>query len=389
ERLGTDHIDLYQCHRFDADAPLDETLRALDDLVSAGKVLYIGVSEWTAGQLDEARAVGDRLLLDPIVSNQPQYSLLWRRIEEDVIPVSERLGVGQIVWSPLAQGVLSGKYRPGEPTPRDTRAGHPDPQTSQFVRLFMREDILEAVQRLRPIADDLGLTMAQLAIAWVLRQPNVAGAIVGASRPEQLADQLGDGHPLLAHRIDERRLDAVARGQEAVLHEHLRRRLALVGHAVAQLEGHQALHERGQRCRGLQRDLRVHDAHLDRPEAGLRADVPPQKRRLRERLEAQQQVDRAHVIGVAVERARDADAGEGLEERRARRGQPAVAPLPERRVGRQGEQHRQVRAQPVDRADRVLGLGHAHVDVQRERRLAPRELAHRAVDDLVALAARD
>ncbi|TMM04250.1 MAG: aldo/keto reductase [Actinobacteria bacterium] len=188
ERLGTDHIDLYQCHRFDADAPLDETLRALDDLVSAGKVLYIGVSEWTAGQLDEARAVGDRLLLDPIVSNQPQYSLLWRRIEEDVIPVSERLGVGQIVWSPLAQGVLSGKYRPGEPTPRDTRAGHPDPQTSQFVRLFMREDILEAVQRLRPIADDLGLTMAQLAIAWVLRQPNVAGAIVGASRPEQLDD---------------------------------------------------------------------------------------------------------------------------------------------------------------------------------------------------------
>ena len=186
ERLGTDHIDLYQCHRFDADAPLDETLRALDDLVSAGKVLYIGVSEWTAGQLDEARAVGDRLLLDPIVSNQPQYSLLWRRIEEDVIPVSERLGVGQIVWSPLAQGVLSGKYRPGEPTPRDTRAGHPDPQTSQFVRLFMREDILEAVQRLRPIADDLDLTMAQLAIAWVLRQPSVASAIVGASRPEQL-----------------------------------------------------------------------------------------------------------------------------------------------------------------------------------------------------------
>jgi len=188
ERLGTDHIDLYQCHRFDADAPLDETLRALDDLVSAGKVLYIGVSEWTAGQLDEARAVGDRLLLDPIVSNQPQYSLLWRRIEDDVIPVSERLGIGQIVWSPLAQGVLSGKYRPAEPTPRYTRAGHPDPQTSQFVRLFMREDILEAVQRLRPIADDLGLTMAQLAIAWVLRQPNVAGAIVGASRPEQLDD---------------------------------------------------------------------------------------------------------------------------------------------------------------------------------------------------------
>ncbi|HEY3021537.1 MAG TPA: aldo/keto reductase family protein [Solirubrobacteraceae bacterium] len=186
ERLGTDYIDLYQCHRFDPDAPLEETLRALDDLISAGKVLYVGVSEWSADQLDEARALGDRLLLDPIVSNQPQYSLLWRRIEDDVIPVSERLGIGQVVWSPLAQGVLTGKYRPGEPTPRDTRAGHPDPQTSQFVRLFMREDILEAVQRLGPIADDLGLTVAQLAIAWVLRQPNVASAIVGASRPEQV-----------------------------------------------------------------------------------------------------------------------------------------------------------------------------------------------------------
>jgi aryl-alcohol dehydrogenase-like predicted oxidoreductase len=186
ERLGTDYIDLYQCHRFDPDTPLEETLRALDDLISAGKVLYVGVSEWSADQLDEARALGDRLLLDPIVSNQPQYSLLWRRIEDDVIPVSERLGIGQVVWSPLAQGVLTGKYRPGEPTPRDTRAGHPDPQTSQFVRLFMREDILEAVQRLGPIADDLGLTVAQLAIAWVLRQPNVASAIVGASRPEQV-----------------------------------------------------------------------------------------------------------------------------------------------------------------------------------------------------------
>ncbi|HEY3187967.1 MAG TPA: aldo/keto reductase, partial [Solirubrobacteraceae bacterium] len=131
ERLGTDHIDLYQCHRHDADTSLDETLRALDDLVTAGKVLYVGVSEWTADQLDEARALGDRLLLDPIVSNQPQYSLLWRRIEDDVIPVSERLGIGQIVWSPLAQGVLTGKYRPGEATPRDTRAGNPDPQTSQ------------------------------------------------------------------------------------------------------------------------------------------------------------------------------------------------------------------------------------------------------------------
>src|SRR5436309_2716080 len=206
-RLGVDYIDLYQCHRFDADASLDETLRALDDLVSAGKVLYVGVSEWTAEALDEARALGDRLLLRPIVSNQPQYSVLWRRIEDDVIPVSERLGIGQIVWSPLAQGVLTGKYAPAEPTPRESRAGHPDPQTSQFVRLFMRDDILEAVQRLRPIADDLGLTMAQLALAWVLRQPNVASAIIRASRPEQVDDNCAASGVELAPdallRIDE------------------------------------------------------------------------------------------------------------------------------------------------------------------------------------------
>src|SRR3954464_3320152 len=191
DRLGVDYIDLYQCHRFDTESALEETLRALDDLVSAGKVLYVGVSEWSADQLEEARALGDRLLLRPIRSNQPQYSLLWRHIEQDVVPVSERLGIGQIVWSPLAQGVLTGKYRSGEATPRDTRAGHPDPQTSQFVRLFMRDDILEAVGALRGIASELGLTMAQLALAWVLRQPNVSSAIIGASRPEQVEDNCG------------------------------------------------------------------------------------------------------------------------------------------------------------------------------------------------------
>jgi aryl-alcohol dehydrogenase-like predicted oxidoreductase len=190
DRLGVDYIDLYQCHRFDNETELEETLRALDDLVSAGKVLYIGVSEWSADQLEEARVLGDRLLLRPIRSNQPQYSLLWRHIEQDVIPVSERLGTGQIVWSPLAQGVLTGKYRAGEPTPRDSRAAHPDPQTSQFVRLFMRDDILQAVQELDAVARELNITMAQLAIAWVLRQPNVASAIVGASRPEQVDDNV-------------------------------------------------------------------------------------------------------------------------------------------------------------------------------------------------------
>src|SRR4051812_30591065 len=188
QRLGTDYIDLYQCHRFDSETELEETLRALDDLVSAGKVHYVGVSEWSAEQLAAARELGDRLLLRPIRSNQPQYSLLWRRIEDEVIPASERMGIGQLVWSPLAQGVLTGKYRPAEPTPRDTRAAHPDPQTSQFVRLFMRDDILEAVGALRAVASEMGLTMAQLALAWVLRQPNVSSAIVGATRPEQLDD---------------------------------------------------------------------------------------------------------------------------------------------------------------------------------------------------------
>src|SRR3954453_10064165 len=188
KRLGADYIDLSQCPRYDADTPLDETLRALDDLVSAGKVLYVGVSEWTAAQLDDASALAEKLILRPLASNQPQYSLLWRRIEDEVIPLSERLGIGQIVWSPLAQGVLTGKYQPGEATPRGSRAGHPDPQTSQFVRLFMRDDILEAVQQLTAIAEDLGITTAQLALAWVLRQPNVASAIIGASRPEQVDD---------------------------------------------------------------------------------------------------------------------------------------------------------------------------------------------------------
>src|SRR3954454_7557584 len=190
DRLGVDYIDLYQCHRFDTESALEETLRALDDLVTAGKVLYVGVSEWSADQLEEARALGDRLLLRPIRSNQPQYSLLWRHIEQDVVPVSERLGTRQIRWLPPAQGVLTGKYRPGEPTPRDSRAAHPDPQTSQFVRLFMRDDILEAVQEVDAIARELNITMAQLAIAWVLRQPNVASAIVGASRPEQVDDNV-------------------------------------------------------------------------------------------------------------------------------------------------------------------------------------------------------
>jgi aryl-alcohol dehydrogenase-like predicted oxidoreductase len=187
-RLGTDYVDLYQCHRPDPDTPMDETLRALDDLVTAGRVLYVGVSEWSAEQLDEASAIQADFQFDPIVSNQPQYSMLYRAIERDVIPVSRELGIGQVVWSPLAQGVLTGKYLPGDAPPQGTRGA--DTEDAAFMSRFMEDDVLEAVQRLRPIAAGLEITLAQLAIAWVLREPNVASAIVGASRPEQVDDNV-------------------------------------------------------------------------------------------------------------------------------------------------------------------------------------------------------
>ena len=186
-RLGVDYVDLYQCHRPDPDTPLEETLRALDDLVRQGKVLYVGVSEWPARLLDEARSVQDRLRLDPIASNQPQYSMLYRSIESDVLPLANRLGIGQIVWSPLAQGILTGKYSPGDRPPEGSRATGPD---ASFMRAFMRDDVLEGVARLRPIADELGVTMAQLAIAWVLREPGVSSAIIGASRVEQVDENV-------------------------------------------------------------------------------------------------------------------------------------------------------------------------------------------------------
>jgi voltage-dependent potassium channel beta subunit len=188
KRLGVDYVDLYQCHRPDPETPVEETLRALDDLVTQGKVLYVGVSEWSAEQLDQARAIQRALNLDPIVSNQPQYSMIWRAIEADVLPVSKAHGIGQVVWSPIAQGVLAGKYRPGEPLPEGSRAT--DPESSAFMALFMQDEVLAAVQNLRPIAEDLGTTMAQLAIAWVLREPGVSSAIVGASKPEQVDENV-------------------------------------------------------------------------------------------------------------------------------------------------------------------------------------------------------
>ncbi|UOQ57491.1 aldo/keto reductase family protein [Leucobacter allii] len=185
-RLGTDYVDLYQAHRYDHETPLEETMQAFADIVRQGKALYIGVSEWTAEQLRAGHALAQQLGFQ-LISNQPQYSMLHRVIEGKVVPASEELGISQIVWSPMAQGVLSGKYLPGRPVPAGSRATD-DKSGAEFIQKFLRDDILEAVQRLRPIAEEAGLTMPQLAIAWVLQNPNVAAALVGASRPEQLAD---------------------------------------------------------------------------------------------------------------------------------------------------------------------------------------------------------
>ncbi|MEU8094903.1 aldo/keto reductase family protein [Micromonospora chalcea] len=187
-RLQTDHVDLYQAHRYDYSTPLEETMEAFADVVRSGKAHYIGVSEWKASQLREAHALARELRI-PLISNQPQYSMLWRVIETEVIPASEELGIGQIVWSPMAQGVLSGKYLPGQPPPAGSRATD-EKSGANFIARFLNDDVLSRVQRLKPLAEQAGLTMAQLAVAWVLQNPNVASAIVGASRPEQVHDNV-------------------------------------------------------------------------------------------------------------------------------------------------------------------------------------------------------
>ncbi|MGL6278678.1 MAG: aldo/keto reductase family protein [Gaiella sp.] len=185
-RLRVDHVDLYQCHRYDADTPIEETMEALSEVVRSGKARAIGFSEWTVPQIEGAHAVPG---VERFVSSQPQYSMLWRTPEREVIPYCATHGIGQIVWSPLAQGVLTGKYLPGRALPGDSRAASKEMGWA-MGRFFDREGVLEAVQRLRPIADGLGLTLAQLALAWVLREPNVSSAIVGASRPDQLDDNV-------------------------------------------------------------------------------------------------------------------------------------------------------------------------------------------------------
>jgi 1-deoxyxylulose-5-phosphate synthase len=181
ERLGMDHVDLYQCHRYDEQTPLEETMQALTEVVQAGKARWIGFSEWPVERIAEAMALPG---VAKFVSSQPQYSALWRAPEAEVIPFCERHGISQIVWSPLAQGVLTGKYRAGEEVPSGTRAASRD--MSRFIGQWLTRPVLDAVDRLWPIAEEAGLTMAQMCLAWVLRQDNVAAAIVGASRPEQV-----------------------------------------------------------------------------------------------------------------------------------------------------------------------------------------------------------
>jgi aryl-alcohol dehydrogenase-like predicted oxidoreductase len=185
-RLQTDYVDLYQAHRYDHTTPLEETMLAFADVVRAGKALYIGVSEWRAEEIRAAKALADELHV-PLVSNQPQYNMLWRVIEAEVVPTCEELGLSQVVWSPIAQGALTGKYKPGEQPPDGSRATD-DSGGANMIKRWLDDDILGRVQQLVPIAESLGLSMAQLAIAWVLQNDNVASAIVGASRPEQVVD---------------------------------------------------------------------------------------------------------------------------------------------------------------------------------------------------------
>src|SRR5690349_9339448 len=186
-RLQTDHVDLYQAHRYDHETPLEETMEAFADVVRQGKALYIGVSEWRAEEIRAAKALADELHV-PLVSNQPQYSALYRVIEAEVVPACRELGLSQVVWSPLGQGVLTGKYQPGQAPPEGSRATDEAGGGARFIQRLMGDDVLERVQQLRPLADEAGLSMATMALAWVLEEENVASAIIGASRPDQVRE---------------------------------------------------------------------------------------------------------------------------------------------------------------------------------------------------------
>lgn len=202
-RLGTDYVDLLQAHRFDDATPLEETMQAFADVVRSGKALYIGVSEWNAEQIRAGQEIATQMGFR-LVSNQPQYSTLWRVIEEEVVPTSKELGMGQVVWSPMAEGVLSGKYLPGAQPPAGSRATD-EKGGKEMIARWMEEPVLTAVQRLHPIAEEAGLSMAQLAVAWVLQNDNVSAALVGASRPEQLVENAKASGVRLAQDV----LDAI------------------------------------------------------------------------------------------------------------------------------------------------------------------------------------
>jgi aryl-alcohol dehydrogenase-like predicted oxidoreductase len=208
-RLRTDYVDLYQCHRYDWDVPLEETMEALTEVVRQGKARYLGFSEWPEEKIREAQAMDG---VEHFVSSQPQYSMIWRGPERDVIPASRELGISQIVWSPLGQGILTGKYKPGEPPPGDSRAAHE--RMSYFMDRAGDQKLLERVQQLRPVAEELGLSMVQLALAWVLREDNVASAIIGATRPEQVEENVAASGVVLdaatLERIDEILGDSIA-----------------------------------------------------------------------------------------------------------------------------------------------------------------------------------
>ncbi|HYZ57993.1 MAG TPA: aldo/keto reductase family protein [Streptosporangiaceae bacterium] len=205
-RLGTDYVDLYQAHRYDHETPLEETLRAFDDLVRQGKALYIGVSEWRAEEIAAALRIAGDMGFDRIVSNQPQYNMLWRVIEAEVVPLCEKEGIGQLVFSPIAQGVLTGKYLPGQAPPAASRATD-ELGGANFISRWMKDSLLAKVQELRPLASEAGLTLAQLAVAWTLQNPNVSAAIIGATRPEQVRENVKAAgvklDPGLLRRIDE------------------------------------------------------------------------------------------------------------------------------------------------------------------------------------------
>lgn len=188
KRLGLDYIDLYQCHRFDPEVPMEEILYALDDLVKRGKILYAGVSEWSAAQIEKAAGVGKAYQLRPIISNQPIYNMLERYIEKEVLPVSTEKGMGQIVFSPLAQGILTGKYKPNIEKPADSRAAN---DSANFViNSYFQNDVLTSVQKLNRLAAELGVTLSQLSLAWILRHPSISSAIIGASRPQQIEENV-------------------------------------------------------------------------------------------------------------------------------------------------------------------------------------------------------